>query len=86
METMKEFLKKYGWLKITIQHLDLHGGGWQIEVHNTTYDLFEPIFKHYVTDMEMDNLNVAFETVVMTPIISWWDSLRKGANRVTKKE
>ena len=70
---MKEFLRKYDWLKITVQHFDLHGGVWKIEVYNTTWDLFEPVFKHYITDQMVNNVNLDFETIIMTPVLNWWD-------------
>ena len=44
---IKDFFKKNSHLKLGLQHLDLLGGGWKIEIYNTTYDFgIEPIFEH----------------------------------------
>ena len=69
---IKEFFKKNSHLKLGLQHLGLYGGGWKIEVYNTTYDFgIEPIFEHYILDEELESLNVDFETAIMTPVIDW---------------
>lgn len=72
---IKDFFKEHGHLKLSLQHLRLYGGGWMIEVYNTTWNHTTPVFKHYILDEELDNLNEAidFETAIMTPIASWWD-------------
>lgn len=75
---LKDFFKEHGYLCLSLQHLDLHGGGWRIQIYNTTWDVFDPIFKHYILDSEIDALvdDIDFETVIMTAILSWW----KGEN------
>ena len=73
---IKEFFKKNSHLKL--QHLDLFGGGWKIEIYNTTYDFgINPIFGHYIADEELERLNVDFETAIMTPVINWKEDLEK---------
>lgn len=75
---IKEFFKKNDHLKLGLQHLDVYGGCWKIQVYNTTYNSgFEPIFEHYILDEDMENLNVDFETVIMTPIINWYEDCLK---------
>lgn len=71
---IKKFFKEHDHLKLGLQHLGLYGGGWKIQVYNTTYDSgFESIFEHYILDEEMENLNVNFETAIITPIINWYE-------------
>ena len=48
-----------------------------INVYNTTYDIIDPIFEHFITDFELERLNVDFETAIMTPIINWWKDVNK---------
>lgn len=77
MESIKDFLKRYGRYKLSIQHLDKLGGCWKIQIYNTTYDVFEPVFDHYITDEEVDNLNIDFETIITTIILNWWEDINK---------
>ena len=74
---IKEFFEKNTHLKFAIQHLGIHGGGFMINVYNTTYDIIDPIFEHFITDFELERLNVDFETAIMTPIINWWKDVNK---------
>lgn len=74
---IKDFLEKNTHLKIAIQHLGIHGGGFMVEVYNTTYDPFEPIHKHFVTDFEIERSRADFETMIMVPIENWWEDLNK---------
>lgn len=75
---IKDFFKKNSHLKLGLQHLDLLGGGWKIEIYNTTYDFgIDPIFEHYIVDEELERLNVDFETAIMTPVINWKEDLEK---------
>lgn len=75
--TIKEFFKKYDHLKLAIEHLGINGGCWKIEVYNTTYDFgIDPIFEHYISDDDVENLLVDFETIIMTPILNWWESVQ----------
>ena len=69
---MKDFLKENTHLRISIQHLGLFGGGFEVKVHNTTHDILGYIFRHFITDEELESLNVDFETAIMTPIVNWW--------------
>ena len=75
---MKEFLAENTYLRISVQHQGIHGGGYMITVHNTTWDCFNPIFEHFITDFEMSMLRVDMETIIMTPIIKWWKDLKEG--------
>ena len=77
MKRIKEFLEQHTHLKIAIQHLGIFGGGFKIQVYNTTWDSFEPVFEHFVIDEDIQRLNVDFETVIMTPIENWWDDFMK---------
>lgn len=80
---IKDFLKEYDHFRLSIQHLDLFDGCWEVRLYNTTLDPFEPIFKHRITDLEIDNLNVDFETIIMTPVINCIKDLE--ANRFNIK-
>ena len=75
MNRMKKFLEEQTHLKIAIQHLGIFGGGFKIQVYNTTWDSFEPVFEHFVMDADISRLNVDFETVIMTPIEKWWNDV-----------
>ena len=69
---IKEFLKNNSHLKLGLQHLGVYGGGWKIQIYNTTYDSgIEPIFEYYILDEELEQINVDFETAIMTPVINW---------------
>lgn len=76
---IKKFLEEHHHLKLATQHLGIHGGGFMVQVYNTTWDYTcsEPIFEHFVTDFDLANLNVNFETAIITPVISWWDVVNK---------
>lgn len=72
--TIKEFLKENSHLKLSIQHLGVYGGGFKVEVFNTTYDFgLEPVFHYYILDLELDILDVDFDTAILTPIKNWLD-------------
>lgn len=83
---IKEFLKKHSHLKLGLQHLELHGGGWKIEIYNTTYNLgLEPVFEHYITDDKINNLNVDFETAIITPIVNWLEDCEERRKKNVKR-
>ena len=68
---IKNFFEEHTHLKLALQHLGINGGGWLIQVYNTTYDSgYEPVFSHFVTDFDIEHLKVDFETIIMTPIIN----------------
>ena len=70
---IKEFFKEHDHLRFSLQHLDAFDGGWKISIYNTTYDFgVDTIYTHFIEDKEIDELNVDFETAIMTPIINWW--------------
>jgi hypothetical protein len=72
---MEAFFTTNSHLKLSLQHLDLFGGCWKIQIYNTTIDYacMEPIFEHLVTDDLVKNCKVSFETLIMTPILNWWE-------------
>ena len=73
MTTIKEFFKEHDHLRFALQHLSIFDGGWEIRIYNTTYDLgVDPIYTYFIEDKEIDELNVDFETAIMTPVINWW--------------
>ena len=78
---IKEFLEKYNHLKLSLQHLDEFGGCWRIQIYNTTYDSgLDPIFVHYITDEELNNLNLDFETAIMIPVLNWMSENERRRN------
>lgn len=68
---MKEFLKNNSHLKLTIQRSDEFGGCFVVDIYNLTLDRYSPVFKHVYTDLECENINVDFNTFIMTPIRAW---------------
>lgn len=75
---LNDFFKKNGHLKLGLQHLDLNGGVWRIQIYNTTYDFgIEPVFEHLISDAEVETCVLDFETVIMTPILNWWKDSHK---------
>ena len=85
MKRLKKFLEEHDChLKIAIQHLGIFGGGFNIQVYNTTCDYLcqEPIFEHFISDEDIAKLNVDFDTAIMIPIENWWnDFLQKRGGR-----
>ena len=73
---IKEFLEKYTHLKIAIQQLEIHGGCFRIQVYNTTYDNFEPVFEHFITNFEISNAAFDFETAIVVPITNWLEECK----------
>ena len=71
---LKEFFEEHDHLCFRLQRTGRHSG-WLIRIYNTTLDLgcTEPIYEHIVLDSEINNSNVDFETIIMTPVINWWD-------------
>lgn len=68
---IKEFLEKYDWMRLYIQHLGINGGGFKVSLYNTTYSFAEPVFEHFINDEDLSNLRVDFETAIMTPVVNW---------------
>lgn len=84
---IKDFLKKHSQFKLSLQHLGLFCGGWKIQIYDTTYDSgFEPVFEHYITDFELDALNVDFETAIITPVINWFEDCEKNRMEVIEND
>lgn len=74
--TMQEFFTKNSHLKLSIQHLKSREHGcWLIAIYNTTFDCgLDPIFLHRLSDFEVENLNLRFEDIIMSPILTWYDT------------
>lgn len=70
---IKEFLEKYTHLKIAIQHLGINGGGFKVQVYNTTLDFLceRPIFEHFISDVDIECSWLNFEALVVIPIADW---------------
>lgn len=79
MDKVKQFLDTNTQFKLSIQHLGLFGGCFKIQLYNTTYDYFceNPVFEHYILDFDIKNLAVDFETVIMTPIVAWFEDSKR---------
>lgn len=73
---IKKFLEEHTQFKIAIQHLGINGGGFMVQLYNTTWDYTceKPAYEHFISDFELANLRVDFETAIMTPIINWWEA------------
>lgn len=74
---LEEFLKTHSHLSIKFSYHRARGYYWMIQIFNTTFDLCTPIFEYKMTAEELDNLNVDFETALMTPVVNWWDNRHK---------
>lgn len=73
---IKEFFEKYDHLCFKLQHDSRYGGGWLMQIYNTTLDFGckEPIFQQRILDSEFNDSNADFETVIMIPVINWWNN------------
>lgn len=84
---IKKFLEEHTHLKLAIQHLGIYGGGFMVQVYNTTWDSgYEPIHEHFISDFEIEHLRVDFETAIMTPIVNWWEEIEKERRERMAKE
>ena len=72
----QEFLSTYTHYKIVEQYKNELGGGILIEIYDTTWTLITPIFRHFISQFDLDNLKVDYETMVMTPILNWHNNLK----------
>lgn len=74
---MKEFFKEHSHLELSLQHISVgpFKGCWRIRIYNKTWDptRTDPVFEHYVTDELIERCVLDFETVIMTPILNWWE-------------
>ena len=68
--TRKEFLYKYKNLKISERYWD-YGPGILVQVYDTSIEPYNLVFEHFISKFDLDNLKVDYETIVMTPIITW---------------
>lgn len=80
---IKNFFEEHDHLSFALQHIGKHGGGWMIRIYNTTFDLgcTEPIYEHIVLDSEINSSGVDFETIIMTPVINWWEDVCKNTRK-----
>lgn len=69
---IKEFLKEHPFFRLEIVYID---GFWENGWHIRLYDdrTRNTMYETTVSDTEIENLNVDFETAIMTPIISWYE-------------
>lgn len=77
---LKEFLQKHTHLSVKFSYSNnslQFGSYWIIQIFNNTFDLCTPIFEYKMTAKELDNINVDFETALMTPVVNWWDNRHK---------
>lgn len=74
---LKKFLQTHTHLSVKIMYFASQGGYWSIQVFNQTFDFYTPIFEYKMLANELDNLNVDFETALMTPVVNWWDNRHK---------
>lgn len=69
---IKEFLKEHPYLRLEIKHINgVCDDCFRIRLYDdrTRNTMYETT----VSDTEIENLNVDFETAIMTPIISWYE-------------
>lgn len=78
---IKKFLSEHTQFAIRIQHLGINGGCWEVELYNTTYDPYEPVFKHYISDQTADMLSGDFDILVMVPIKNWYEKFEEGRKK-----
>ena len=74
--TRLEFLKKNPQYKLVEQYKENFGGGILVEIYDTTWTLITPIFRHLISQFDLDNLKVDYETIVMAPILNWHNNLK----------
>jgi hypothetical protein len=81
---IKEFLEKYDHLKIAIQHLGINGGGFKVQVYNTTLDFLceRPIFEHFISDFDVQHSWLNFGALVIVPINNWLEECEKKRRQV----
>lgn len=69
---IKEFLKEHPFFRLEIVYIDgFWENGWQIRLYDDRTRIM--LFSHKILATAIENLNVDFETAIMTPIISWYE-------------
>lgn len=69
---IKEFLKEHPFLRLEIVYIDgFWENGWQIRLYDDRTRIM--LFSHKILATAIENLNVDFETAIMTPIINWYE-------------
>lgn len=74
---IRQFLKDHPYLSVKISYFTSLGGRWVIQIYNSTFDRCIPIFEYTLLEEELNDLNVVFETALMTPVLNWWDNRHK---------
>lgn len=74
---VKEFLKEHPFFRLEIVYIDgFWENGWQIRLYDDRTRIM--LFSHKILPTAIENLNVDFETAIMTPIISWYEQQMEG--------
>ena len=75
---IKEFFENHDHLCFKLQHIGRYGGAWKIQICNSTLELgcSEPIYAHIILDSDIKDSNADFETMIMAPVIRWWNHSR----------
>lgn len=69
---IKEFLKEHPFFRLEIVYIDgFWENGWQIRLYDDRTRIM--LFSHKILATAIENLNVDFETAIMTPIINWYE-------------
>lgn len=69
---IKEFLKEHPFFRLEIVYIDgFLENGWRIRLYDGPNGIM--LFNHKILATAIENLNVDFETAIMTPIISWYE-------------
>jgi hypothetical protein len=69
---IKEFLKEHPFFRLEIVYIDgFWENGWHIRLYDGPNGIM--LFNHKILATAIENLNVDFETAIMTPIISWYE-------------
>ena len=74
--TKQEFLSTHTNYKIVEQYKNELGGGILVEIYDTTWTLITPIFRHFISQFDLDNSLLDYEHLVMTPILNWYNNLK----------
>lgn len=69
---IKEFLKEHPFFRLEIEYINgVWENGWRIRLYDGPNGIM--LFDHKILATAIENLNVDFETAIMTPIISWYE-------------
>ena len=82
MNRIKNFLEEHTHLKIAIQYLGIFNGGFHVQVYNTTWKAYEPVFESFFISEDLSLLNVDFETAIMLAIEDWYKEQEKAFKHI----